>query len=212
MSLTQTAWTPAPASLQSAFGLTPEQDELRTSVRRLLEKHASTAQVRALMSTDLGHDQSLWKAMAETGLPGLIVPEEFGGYGFNHVDLAVVLEEMGRAVACAPLLATQLAVNALMAIGDGEASAEYLPGLASGALIGTLAMAEGHGEWDSEQVAVRADGAGTRFRLTGAKTYVLDGGLAHMIIVTARDGGGGSIDEGGSIRHGPDHSRPAGQA
>jgi alkylation response protein AidB-like acyl-CoA dehydrogenase len=188
MTLTQTAWTPAPASLQAAFGLTAEQDALRSSVRRLLENRASIATVRELMSSELGQDKALWHAMAEIGLPGLVIPERFGGYGFNHVDLAIVLEELGRAVACTPLLATQLVANALLASGDNAACEEFLPAVASGDVIGTLAVAERRGEWDSSQVQVRADAIGSRVLLTGTKTFVLDGGLADLILVSARNG------------------------
>jgi len=85
---------------------TPEHEALRAATRDLLARHGSEQAVRAAMETDSGYDPELWRRMAEVGLQGLAVPEEFGGAGGGIVELAVVMEEMGRALYCGPFLSS----------------------------------------------------------------------------------------------------------
>src|SRR3981081_2682565 len=98
------------------FAFSEEQEELRKSVRRFLEDKSPEVEVRRLMETESGYDESVWAQMAQQlGLQGLAVPEEFGGSGYSYVELIVVLEEMGRALLCAPYFSTvALAANALL--------------------------------------------------------------------------------------------------
>ena len=97
----------------------------------------------------------------QLGLQALIIPEEYGGAGFGYVELVVVLEEMGRSLLCAPYFSTvALATNALLASGDKAAKADYLPGIASGETIATLALTEDTGRWDLEAVTLTATGGG----------------------------------------------------
>src|SRR5437588_12663015 len=101
------------------------------------------------METDEGYDPVVWEQMAtQLGLQGLVVPEELGGSGFTARELTIVFEEMGRALVCAPFLATTLAAFALMQSGDDAAEKALLPGIASGERIATLALAEEAGGWD----------------------------------------------------------------
>ena len=129
------------------FAFTDEQDQLRAFVRQFLEEKSPEDTVRELMETEAGYDPAVWAQMAEQlGLQSLIVPEEHGGQGFSWVEMTVVLEEVGRALLCAPFFSTAiLATSTLMLAGDDAAAAEFLPGIASGERIATLAFTEENG-------------------------------------------------------------------
>ena len=174
------------------FAFSEEQEELRKSVRRFLEDKSPETEVRRLMETTEGYDPAVWSQMADQlGLQGLTIPEEFGGSGYTYVELIVVLEEMGRALLCAPYFASvALAANLLLVSGDDAAQQEYLPGIANGSTIATVALAEASGRWDEEGVTLEASGSGDRWTLTGEKLYVLDGHTADLILVAARTGAG----------------------
>jgi alkylation response protein AidB-like acyl-CoA dehydrogenase len=138
------------------------------------------------METDDGFDPAVWSQMADQlGLQGLAIPEEHGGSGFGPVEQLVVLEEMGRAVLCAPYFSSViLAANALQLAGDETAAKDYLPGIADGSVIATLAVAEADGDWRAAPQVV-ASASGPDFTLTGEKSYVLDGHTASLLLVTA---------------------------
>ncbi len=177
------------------FAFSEEQEELRRSVRRFLEDKSPETEVRRLMETDAGYDPAVWKQMGEQlGLQGLAVPEEYGGAGYGYVELVVVLEEMGRALLCAPYFSTvALAANLLLASGDEQAKKDYLPGLASGATVGTVALAEASGRWDEAGVTLQASGSGDDWTLTGEKRYVTDGHTSDLVLVAARGASGVSV-------------------
>ncbi|MFM7069243.1 MAG: acyl-CoA dehydrogenase family protein, partial [Actinomycetes bacterium] len=141
------------------------------------------------------YDTAVWTQMAEQmGLQGLVVPEEFGGQGFGFVELVVVLEEMGRRLLCAPYFSTVvLAAQTLIHSGDDAAKAEYLPGIADGSTIATLAYTEPNGRWDAEAVTMTATAAGDSWTLNGEKLYVLDGHVANLIITAAKTPAGISL-------------------
>ncbi len=125
----------------------------------------------------------------QLGLQGLAIAEEYGGSGFTFLELGVVLEEMGRALLCAPYFSTAvLAANTLLLAGDEAAKEQYLPGLASGEQIGTLALCEEDGRWDAQGITLAASGSGEAWTLTGTKMFVLDGHTADLILVAARTG------------------------
>src|SRR5437763_6618763 len=147
------------------------------------------------METTEGYDPAVWKQMGEQlGLQGLAIPEEHGGSGYGYVELVVVLEEMGRALLCAPYFSTvALAANTLLASGDDSAKKEYLPGIASGETIATLAFTDDSGRWDEGGITLEATGSGSDYTLTGHKMFVIDGHTANLIIVAARTGGGVSL-------------------
>ncbi|GAB2964236.1 acyl-CoA/acyl-ACP dehydrogenase [Amycolatopsis acidiphila] len=171
--------------------LTEEQVYLRKTVRELLADRAARTTVPEQAS---GHDRELWSVMArQVGLHGLAVPERYGGAGCGPVELAVVFEEMGAVLLTAPFLASAgLAATALLACGDERACAEYLPGIVSGDRIGTLALTEDGGRWDEPGVRLAATG-GDGWRLSGRKTYVLDGGAADFLVVAGRTSAGVSL-------------------
>jgi alkylation response protein AidB-like acyl-CoA dehydrogenase len=177
------------------FAFSEEQEELRKSVRRFLEDKSSSAEVRRLMETTEGYDPAVWDQMAQQlGLQGLAIPEEYGGSGYTYVELIVVLEEMGRALLCAPYFSTvALAANALLASGDDAAKKEHLPGIASGETIATLAVTEPSGRWDEAGITLQATKGGDGYTLTGEKSFVIDGHLANLLVVAARTGAGVSL-------------------
>jgi alkylation response protein AidB-like acyl-CoA dehydrogenase len=177
------------------FAFSEEQEELRKSVRRFLEDKSSEAEVRRLMETTEGYDPAVWKQMGEQlGLQGLAVPEEYGGSGYTYVELIVVLEEMGRALLCAPYFSTvALAANTLLVSGDDAAKKEFLPGIASGETIATLAFTEDSGRWDEAGITMEATKSDDGYTLNGHKMFVLDGHVADVILVAARSGGGVSL-------------------
>ncbi|HET9733560.1 MAG TPA: acyl-CoA dehydrogenase family protein [Acidimicrobiales bacterium] len=177
------------------FAFSEEQEELRKSVRRFLEDKSPVSEVRRLMETTEGYDQAVWSQMAnQLGLQGLSIPEEFGGSGFSYVELIVVLEEMGRALLCAPYFSTvALAANAILTSGDDAAKKELLPGIASGETIATLAITEDNGRWDFDGIQLRASRSGDGYTLDGHKMFVLDGHTANLIVVAARSDAGVSL-------------------
>ena len=177
------------------FAFNDEQEELRKTVRQFLEAKSSEAAVREQMDTEAGFDAAVWSQMGEQmGLQGLIVPEEFGGSGYGYIELIVVLEEMGRALLCAPFFSTVvLAANTLIHCGDDAAKAAYLPGIAAGETIATLAFTEENGRWDEAGITATATKDGDSWKINGTKMYVLDGHSANLLIVAARSAAGVSL-------------------
>jgi alkylation response protein AidB-like acyl-CoA dehydrogenase len=162
--------------------------ELRASVREFMEAKSPEEAVRKLMDSEPRFDPAVWaQAADQLRLPGLAIPEEYGGDGFGPVELGVVLEEMGRALLCAPFFATVvLAAQALLASGDSAACARHLPGIAAGRTTAALAVAEDSGSWDPALVSTRAVPDGDGWKLRGRKSFVIDGTTADLILVVAR--------------------------
>jgi alkylation response protein AidB-like acyl-CoA dehydrogenase len=177
------------------FAFSDEQDELRAAVRRFLAEKSPETEVRRLMDTTEGYDPAVWSQMADQlGLQSLTIPEEFGGSGFTYVELLVVLEEMGAALLCAPFFSSvALGANALLTSGDDEAKKSYLPGIASGETIATLAITEDNGKWDFSGIECTATEKGDGWSLHGHKMFVIDGHVADLIIVAARTAAGVSL-------------------
>jgi alkylation response protein AidB-like acyl-CoA dehydrogenase len=179
------------------FAFSEEQEELRRSVRRFLDDKSPVTEVRRLMETTEGYDPKVWAQMGnELGLQSLHIPEAYGGQGYSFVELVVVLEEMGRALLCAPYFASVcLAANAVLNAGTEEQKSALLPGIASGETIATLAFTEPSGKWDANGITMEAvpsdggsDGSGG-YTLDGTKMFVLDGHTAGLIVVAARSAG-----------------------
>ena len=183
------------------FAFSDEQEELRRTVRSFLADKSPETEVRRLMETTEGYEPKVWQQMGEQiGLQGLAIPEEYGGAGYTFLETGVVLEEMGRALLCAPYFATAvLAANTLLLSGDDAAKEKYLPGLASGESIGTLAITEEDGRWDANGVKLVATGSGDSWTLSGTKMFVLDGHIADLVLVAARTVAGSEGTDGISI-------------
>ncbi len=175
--------------------ISTEQRELRESVHRFLAERAPLARVRELMETADGTDPDVWRqASAQLGLPGIAVPEEYGGAGFSFAEQAIVLEELGAALFTGPYLASAvLAATALLASDDEEAKKDLLPGIAAGETVATLAFSEDGGSWESDSIRLTAASAttGNGWRLGGHKSFVLDGHGADLILVIAAAGTSG---------------------
>ena len=174
------------------FTFTEEHDELRATIRAFLAEHSDELAVRAQMATDRGYDPAVWTQLAEQlGLAGLVVPESYGGAGFGAVELLIAMEEMGRALLCAPYLGTSvLSTNALLACADAPTQKELLAEIAAGRRIVSVAHAEPNGRWDVAGITLRARAKGDGFELDGTKTWVLDGHVADTLLVAARSGDG----------------------
>ncbi|QGZ49484.1 acyl-CoA dehydrogenase [Streptomyces sp. QHH-9511] len=185
---------------------TAEQDEIRRTLRELLAKHSGPAEVRAAVATPEGYDTDLWHRMSGTlGLAGLALPEEYGGVGCGPAELAVALEETGRALAPSPLLATAVLTAPLIAaLGSERQRAALLPRIAIGGLTcalavpgGSLALAlglTGDNADDSWAGGGRAGGVQARTvegrtLLYGEAAQVLDGHSAGLLLVAAHAGG-----------------------
>ena len=172
-----------------------EQEELRSSVRRFLEQKSKSADVRRLMETEEGYDPAVWSQMAEQlGLQGLALPEEHGGSGYGFIEQIAVIEEMGRALLCAPYFSTVvLAATALLQSGDEAAQKDLLPGIADGSTIATLAWVENPASWDTSAISTTAKRSGDGYVLDGTKTLVLDGTIANLLLVIAQTDSGPSL-------------------
>ncbi|MEX1008506.1 MAG: acyl-CoA dehydrogenase family protein [Acidimicrobiia bacterium] len=173
------------------FAFSEEQDQLRDAVRRFLESKSPSSEVRRLMETTEGYDPAVWSQMAnELGLQSIHIPEEYGGQGFTFVELAIVLEEMGRVLLCAPYFSSVvLAADAIMNAGTPAQQGQLLPGIASGETIATLAFTEPNGKWDASGIEMEAQGSGDSFTLSGTKMFVIDGHTANLVVVVARTEG-----------------------
>ncbi len=170
------------------FGFSDEQDMLRQTARAFLEEHCPTTFVRHMMEDDKGYSADLWQEMAELGWLGLAFPEAYGGQGLGFVDLTVILEEMGAALLPSPFLSTVILAGQTILLGGSEAQKKaYLPKIAEGALIATLAMTEPAGRFDAEGItAVKATPQGAGFSITGTKLFVPDAHIAELLVVAAR--------------------------
>jgi acyl-CoA dehydrogenase len=170
------------------FEFDEDQEAIRTEVRRFLSKECTSRTVRNVLESDQLYDAPLWRAMGEMGWTAIALPEEYGGQGAGHLELCVIAEELGRALAPVPFSSSvYLASEAMMMAGDAAQKADWLPKLASAKAIGALAVAEGPGvvPWGRCQVSAQADAAG-HFRLTGVKSPVADGLAADLLIVSAQ--------------------------
>ncbi len=176
--------------------LTEDQTMLRDTAKPFLADAAPVKHLRSLRDSkdETGFSRDLWSQFAEMGFTGIMVPEANGGLGLGHVEAGIVLEEIGRNLTPSPFLTTAVAaVEALKA--SGRLSEEWLPKIASGAAIVALAVDEG-AKHHASAIALKAERSGNGFKLTGTKTFVLNGHVADMMIVAARTAGA-SGEQGG---------------
>lgn len=170
------------------FIFTDEQEQFRGILRRYLNEKLPPPEVRRAMATDMGWDREQWRQINQAlGLCGVQIPEAYGGQGFGFVELAIVLEEAGRALLCAPLFSSAvLAANTILNAAREDQKHALLPGIASGDCIATLAFTEENGRWDSAGIAMTAAASDGGHRLNGVKSFVVDGHSADLILVLAR--------------------------
>jgi len=166
------------------FEFSAEQEQLRDSLRRFLVDQAPVEYVRAVYGNDRGYTDEVWRGLVDLGVVGLLVPERDGGSGMGMVDMAVVLEELGRAVHPGPFAATAVGAVTLVSALDGWAAHPWLPGVARGDRIATVAFLEPgrRAEWRAPTTAATdTDG----WRVAGTKTHVAAAGAADLLLVTA---------------------------
>jgi alkylation response protein AidB-like acyl-CoA dehydrogenase len=173
------------------FDTSEEQELLQDTVRQFLEGECPTAKVREIFDGESGHDPALWKGMVDLGLAGLLVPEEHGGAGLEAVDLALVAETLGYGAAPGPFLGHALATAAILAGGSDAQRGRFLPRLASGELLGSVALGESGGRWLPADWTVVADGG-----LSGEKAFVPYGELADLVVVGTAGGGLALVERG----------------
>ena len=170
------------------FAFTDEQEQFRAAIRRFLQEKSPPTEVRRLMDTATGYDPEIWRQLSEQlALPGIHIPEQYGGAGFGMVELCIVTEEMGRALLCAPYFSTAvLATNAILNAGTEAQKSSLLPDLANGVRLAALAVTEPNGQWDPQAIELVATPVAEDFLLEGAKSYVVDGHVADLLVVAGR--------------------------
>jgi alkylation response protein AidB-like acyl-CoA dehydrogenase len=170
------------------FEFSPEQQQLKEQVRRFLADRCDRNAVRAVLEGEQPFDRPLWKAMGELGYLGASIPEAYGGLGAGYLEACVIAEELGRAVAPVPFGSSiMLAAEFLLMAGTEAQKQKYLPRVASGESIGTLALVEGTGRVTAASITASVVRAGESASLSGRKTAVADGDIADFVVVAARD-------------------------
>ncbi|HSM44089.1 MAG TPA: acyl-CoA dehydrogenase family protein, partial [Acidimicrobiia bacterium] len=169
-----------------SFAPSEELDLIRSTARQFLEQRVPMERVRELMMSDSGFDDGLWKEMAGMGWTGLAISEEHGGSGLGHVEMAVLLEEMGTMVTPGPFFASAVvATSAIQECATAEQCAALLPALASGETIATLAVFEEARRWTPERPSTTATSDDGGWVIDGSKRAVLAGERADLLLVTA---------------------------
>lgn len=167
----------------------PEQEEFRATVRRFLSDKSPMSEVRRLMETEEGFDQAVWSQMvSQLGITAVMIPERFGGFGLGQVEAGIIFEELGRCLACLPYFSTVgMGVSILLASGDEEVCKMLLPGVVDGVTRLGLCVWEAGNNWDIEGLTTAAS---QDTRITGRKTYVIDGLTATQLLLLGNDGDG----------------------
>lgn len=170
------------------FDFSDDQKMLKDQARKFLADKCPTKVVRNILETDEPYDRTLWKQIGEMGWLGTAIPEEFGGLGLGHLELCVVAEELGRALAPVPFASSvYLATEALLLAGSDAQKKKYLPKLAAGEIIGTFAISEGPQQPTPKTIKATFKGG----KLDGTKLPVPDGDVADFAVVVARGDGQG---------------------
>ena len=173
------------------FDLSEEQQLLQETLNQFLSDRCSPQEIRELAETDTALDTTLWKGLAELGIAGLHAPEAYGGAGLDVLDLACAAEVLGYHAAPGPFLGHALAIRAL-ALGGSEAQQErWLPGLAAGEFVGTVAFAEAAGGWSPGDWTIEPSET-----LSGTKVWVPHANRADLIIVGLAGGRLGIVEQG----------------
>jgi alkylation response protein AidB-like acyl-CoA dehydrogenase len=179
------------------LGLTEPQEMLKKMARDFLTTECPKKLVRDMEEDEKGYVPELWLKMAELGWQGLPFPEECGGGGGSFLDLAVLVEEMGRACLPAPFFSTVvLGGFCVLEAGSEGQKKEYLTRVANGDLIMTLALTEESGRYDAEGISLPARVKGDSFVIDGTKMFVPDAHVSQWIVCVARTGSGGKPEEG----------------
>ena len=182
-----------------ALILNEEQQSLKDIAREFLQKNAPVTHFREIRDTknELGYDEALWKEMVDLGWSGILIPEEYGGFDFGMVGMGSIFEEMGKTLTPSPLFSTGVLGASLISLGGNNSQKQsLLPKIVDGNLTTALALEEGnrHSPYSINTKAVKD---GDNFKISGKKTFVIDGHTAGLLIVAARTDG--SIDDSSGI-------------
>ena len=182
-----------------ALILNEEQQSLKDIAREFLQKNAPVTHFREIRDTknELGYDEVLWKEMVNLGWSGILIPEEYGGFDFGMVGMGSIFEEMGKTLTPSPLFSTGVLGASLISLGGNNSQKQsLLPKIVDGSLTTALALEEGnrHSPFSINTKAVKD---GDNFKISGEKTFVIDGHTAGLLIVAARTDG--SIDDSSGI-------------
>jgi alkylation response protein AidB-like acyl-CoA dehydrogenase len=184
--------------------LSEEQSMLRDAAKSWVQEKSPVTAFRKMRDSgaELGYDAAAWNEMAEMGWAGVIIPEEYGGSNFGYLSLGLVLEELGRTLTASPLLSSGLAAASALILGGSDAQkSEWLPKIAEGTAVGALAIDEGAHHNPSKVETAFAGG-----KITGKKSFVLEGMAANVLIVSAKSPDGVGLyvvkaDDAGVSRH-----------
>ena len=169
------------------FEFSDEQNLLREQALGFLQDNCPPSAVRVILDGDAAYDEALWKQIAELGWTAVVIPEAYGGLGLSYLELSVIAEELGRAVAPVPYSSSvYLATEAILAAGSEAQKEKWLPRLATGDAIGCFALGEGPGQPRPARLATSASATG----MTGTKIPVADGDIADCAVVVARSDNG----------------------
>ena len=179
------------------FALSEEQEMLRKMSRDFLQNECPKSLVREMEEDEKGYSPELWKKMAELGWMGLVFPEEYGGEGLDFLDLTVLIEELGRALVPGPYLSTVVYCGLpILAAGTDEQKREFLPKIAKGDLILSLALTEPSATWDAAGVTVKATPEGDDFVISGTKLFISDAHVADCLLCVTRTKESGDAEDG----------------
>jgi alkylation response protein AidB-like acyl-CoA dehydrogenase len=169
------------------FGLSETQQTLKNTVRKFLAAECPMAEVRRLMDTDTAFDPVLWRKMADQGWTGMLIPEQYGGFGMGMVEMAATLEEMGRALLPGPFFNTVVMAGSLIQNAGSEAQKQkYLGPIARGEAVATVAFLEESGSAAPQEVRLQARNTGSSYVLDGTKLLVPSAAVADLIVVVAK--------------------------
>jgi alkylation response protein AidB-like acyl-CoA dehydrogenase len=167
------------------FGLSESQQMLKDNARKFFAGECPMEEVRRLMETDTAYDRTLWSKMVDQGYTGIIFPEEFGGVGLGKVELALLMEEAGRALLPGPFFSTVALAGVVMdAVASPEQKKKYLEPICSGDARSTVAFLESSASWNPVDIQMAA----VNGRLSGEKRFVSDAAVADFIVVVALNG------------------------
>ena len=173
------------------FGFSEEQEMLRDAAKRFLADNCDTKFVRRMMADGSAHDPDFWQKLVGLGWPGLLIPEQYGGQAGTFLDMTVIAEEAGKALLPGPFFtAAMLGVPTFIEGGSDAQKNEFLPKMAEGKFIATLAIAEAAGRFDAGGIELKATKRGKGYKLSGEKFFVPDAHVADAIVVAARTGRG----------------------
>ena len=169
------------------FSFSEEQEMVQKSAREFLENECPKKFVRDMEEDEKGYSPKLWKRMTELGWTGLVLPEEYGGMGSNFLTLITLLEEMGRALLPGPFISTVIYSSLpILHYGTEEQKREFLPKIAEGTLIATLALSEPNGRFDEAGIETKATKSNNDYIINGTKLFVPDAHIADWLLCVAK--------------------------